>query len=150
MKLAALLALTAALATAQKTDWARVATLPIGSEIRVSLDAGKSYRGQLQNVTPDALIIVAAASQETLPRPQIKKIATKADSHRLRNTLIGLGIGAGAGLGIGAGSDSTCNPHCFGGNNIGKEVLTPIGAIVGAIVGVAWPTGRWHEIYRVK
>lgn len=150
MKSALLLALTAALATAQKTDWARVTNLPIGSDIRVQLDTGKSYRGQLQNVTPDSLIIVAAASQETLPRPQIKKIAAKAESHRLRNTLIGLGIGAGAGLGIGAGEDSTCNPHCFLGNNIGKAIFTPLGALVGTIIGVAWPTGRWHEIYRMK
>lgn len=148
MKSALLLALTAALATAQKTDWANVTNLPIGSEIRVSLDTGKSYRGQLQNVTPDTLILVAAASQETLPRPQIKRISTKGDSHRLRNTLIGLGVGTGAGLGIGAGSDSTCNPHCFLGNNLGKAIFTPLGALVGTIIGVAWPTGLWHEIYR--
>jgi hypothetical protein len=144
-----LLISAAVTAAAQKNDWTRVTNLPIGSEIRVALDTGKSYRGQLQNVAPDSLIVVAAASPETLPRAQIKKIATKADSRRLRNTLIGLGIGAGAGLGLGAGSDASCNPHCLGGNNIGKEVLTPIGAIVGAIVGVAWPTGRWHEIYRM-
>jgi hypothetical protein len=148
IKVTFLIVLATFTAFAQQPDWGRVTALPIGSEIRVSLDSGKSYRGQLQNVTGDSLIIVAAASQETLPRPQIKRIATKGDSHRLRNTLIGLGIGAGAGLGIGAGSDATCNPHCFLGNNIGKEVLTPLGAIVGTIVGVAWPTGRWHEIYR--
>ena len=147
-EVALLIVSAAATAAAQKADWARVTSLPIGSEIRVSEDGGKSYRGQLQNVTADSLVIMAAASQQTLPRQQIKKIDTKAEGHRLRNTLIGLGVGAGAGLGIGAGSDSTCNPHCFLGNNIGKAVFTPIGAIVGTIVGVAWPTGRWHEIYR--
>jgi hypothetical protein len=53
-------------------------------------------------------------------------------------------------LAIGAAGDSTCHSDCFVGNNIGKEVLTPVGAIVGTIVGVAWPTGGWHEVYRSK
>jgi hypothetical protein len=148
MKFTLLIALTAALAAAQKTNWANVKTIPVGGEIRVSLEDGKSYRGQFQSVTDESLIMIAANSQETLAHAQIAKVATKGESHRLRNTLIGLGVGAGAGLGIGAGSDAGCSPHCWFGNDIGKEVLTPLGALVGTIVGVAWPTGRWHEIYR--
>ena len=46
--------------------------------------------------------------------------------------------------------DSGCNGHCWFGNNLGKEVITPLGALIGTIVGVSWPTGRWHEIYRAK
>jgi len=69
---------------------------------------------------------------------------------RLRNTLLGAAIGAGAGLGIGAGTDAQCSPHCFLGNNLAKAIFTPLGALVGTVVGVAWPTGRWHEIYRSK
>jgi hypothetical protein len=149
-KLTLLMMLAAAAAIAQKNNWANVKSVPVGGEIRVSLEGGKSYRGQLQSLTDEALIIVAASSQETLARAQIRKIATKGDSHRLRNTLIGFGVGAGAGLAIGAGEDAQCSPHCFLGNDIGKAIFTPMGAAVGAIVGVAWPTGRWHEIYRVK
>jgi hypothetical protein len=145
-----LLVLAAGLASAEKNDWANVKALPIGGEIRVSLQTGKSYRGQVQNVTEESLIIVAASSQETLARAQIKKISSKGDSHRMRNTLIGLGIGAGSGLAIGAGSDASCGGHCWFGNNIGKEVLTPVGAIVGTLIGVAWPTGLWHDVYRAK
>lgn len=149
-KLTLLIALTAAAAIAQKNNWANVKGLPIGGEIRVSLEGGKSYRGQVQNVTDESLIIVAASSQETLARAQIKKVSTKGDSHRLRNTLIGLGVGAGTGVAIGAGVDSGCNGNCWFGNNIGKEVLTPVGAIVGTLIGVAWPTGLWHDIYKSK
>lgn len=149
MKAMLLILVGAAMASAQKTDWANVKGLTIGREIRVSLE-GKSFRGQLQNVTDDSLVIVAASSQQTLARADIKKVSTKGESHRLRNTLIGLGIGAGAGLGIGAGSDAGCSPHCFLGNDLGKAIFTPIGAIVGTVVGVAWPTGLWHDIYRVK
>jgi hypothetical protein len=148
MKLPLLILLTAALATAQKTNWANVKSLPSGAEIRVSLENGKPYRGQFQSATDDSLIVMGINSQETLPRAQISKIATKSAGHRLRNTLIGAGVGAGAGLGIGAGSDAGCSPHCFLGNNLGKAIFTPLGALVGAIIGVAWPTGRWHEVYR--
>jgi hypothetical protein len=133
-----------------KSDWANAKRLTTGEEIRVSMTDGKSFRGQLQSATDESLIMVAASSQQTLARPQITKIATKGASHRARNTLIGLGIGAGAGVAIGAGADSSCAGRCLFGNNLGKEIFTPIGAIAGTIVGVAWPTGGWHEVYRSK
>jgi hypothetical protein len=136
--------------------WANVKRLASGEEIRVFLfgsngSGGKSVNGKLQSVTDESLIIATASSQETLSRAQIAKVATKRDSHRGRNALIGLGVGAGAGLGIGAGADHSCAAGgCFIGPNFGKEVFIPVGAIIGTIVGVAWPTGGWHDIYRVK
>jgi hypothetical protein len=134
-----------------KSDWASVKRLAAGEDIRVSMTDGKSFRGQLQSSTDDSLIIIVANTQQTLARAEISKIATKGNSHRGRNTLIGLGVGAGAGLAIGAGVDHSCAPHdCFIGNNLGKEAFTPVGAFIGAIVGVAWPTGRWHDVYRSK
>jgi hypothetical protein len=151
MKLALLLVLAASMAAAQKTNWANVRNLPIGGEIRVSLEGGKSYRGQVQSVTDEALVMVAASSQESLARAQIVKVATKGENHRIRNTFIGLAAGAGGGAGIGAGLDAQCAPRgCFISNNLGKEILTPIGAVVGTLIGIAWPTGLWHEIYRAK
>jgi hypothetical protein len=140
-----------AAAQSPNPDWAKVKQLAAGEEIRVSMADGKSFRGQLQSTTDDSLIMVAASSQETLERAKIAKIATKRDSHRARNALIGAGVGAAGGLAIGAGADSSCPRNsCFLGNNIGKEVLTPVGAIIGTIVGVAWPTGGWHNVYRAK
>jgi hypothetical protein len=155
MRLTCVFLLIAGIAAAQpsslKTDWTNVKRVAAGEEIRVSMTDGKAFRGQLQSTTDESLIMIAASSQQTLDRKQIKKVATKRDGHRARNALIGLGIGAGAGLAIGAGADSSCPRNtCFLGNNLGKEVLTPVGAIVGTIVGVAWPTGGWHEVYRGK
>ena len=151
MKFACVVFLTAALAAGQsKTDWADVKKLPIGDEIRVSASDGKSYRGQLQSVSDESLIIVAASSQQTLARTQVAKVSTRRDSHRGRNALIGLGVGAGTGLAIGAGTDASCGHDCFLGPNIGKEILTPVGAVVGTLIGLAWPTGGWKEIYRAK
>jgi hypothetical protein len=73
----------------------------------------------------------------------------------MRNALIGTGIGAGAGLAIGAAADhgSNCSQTSFGcivPPKVGKEALTPLGAIVGAIIGAVLLTGGWHEIYRAR
>jgi hypothetical protein len=133
-------------------NWATVKTLTVGGEVKVSSADGKSFRGQVQSVTDESLVILAANTQQSLPRAQVLKVATKGESHRKRNTLIGLGIGTGAGLGIGAGLDHEgCHTNCFLQiDNLGKAVFTPLGAIIGTIIGVAWPTGNWHEIYRAK
>jgi hypothetical protein len=133
-----------------KANWANLKSLTVGGEIRVSLQDGQSFRGQMQSVTDDSLVMIAASSQQSLTRTQVAKVSTKGESHRRRNTLIGLGIGAGGGVAVGAGIDQGCKSNCWFGNNIGKEVFTPIGAIIGTIVGVAWPTGTWHEVYRAK
>ena len=111
-----------------KSDWANVKRLAAGEEIRVSMSDGKSFRGQLQSTTDESLIMVAASAQQTLARPQITKIAAKGASHRGRNALIGLGVGAGGGLAIGAATDAG-NHGWF--QNVGKEVFTPLGALVG-------------------
>jgi hypothetical protein len=144
VKFALLIALTAALSSAQKTDWANAKGLTIGGETKVSLEGGASFRGQLQQVTDDSLIIAAAGSERSLPRTQIKEVAIKGNNHRGRNAVIGLGIGAVTGLGVGAGVDHGFG-HRFG---IGELLATPIGAILGTIIGAVWPTGTWHDVYR--
>ena len=72
----------------------------------------------------------------------------------MRHALIGLGIGAAGGLGLGAGIDAGCNPHaflgCLAGPNFGKEVLTPVGAVIGFGIGAVLPAGGWREVYRVR
>jgi hypothetical protein len=70
-------------------------------------------------------------------------VAAKGKSYRGRNALIGLGIG---------GFRPWCPPSgcAFLGKNAGKEVLTPVGAIIGVTVGALIPTGRWHDIYHAK
>ncbi len=133
-----------------KTDWASLSKLAAREQIKVSMSDGKSYRGEFQSVTADSLAMVAAATQQSLPHTQVTRVSVKGDSHRGRNALIGLGVGAAGGLAIGAAGDAQCSRDCFLGGNIGKAVLTPIGAIAGAIIGVAWPTGGWHDVYRVK
>ncbi len=138
------LTLLAATAAAQPT-WEHVTGLSAGTEIRVTLD-GRTLRGFLQGATPDTLAINATTSQETLARQDIRRVQWKRPGHRGRNTLIGLAAGASGGLIAGAALDATSNDDWF--RNVGKVILTPFGAIVGTVVGVAFPTGRWREVYR--
>ena len=82
----------------------------------------------------------------------IASVSTKGRNHRLRNALIGFGGGAGVGLIAGTASDSGCPKNgCFRvGKNLGKEVLTPLGALIGVTVGALLPTGGWRDVYRAK
>jgi hypothetical protein len=136
-------------ATAQQAkpiaQWANLNRLENGSEIRVVLAGGKTLRGFLQSVSPDSLAINAATSQEALSRQDIKVVSLKRPGHRGRNTLIGLALGAGGGLATGAAMDH--GDHGWF-QNFGKAVFTPIGAIIGTVVGVAIPTGGWRVVYR--
>lgn len=141
----------AATASAQQTrriaNWVNLNQLAVGSEIRVTLTTGRMLRGFMQRVTAESLAINATASQETLLRQDIRRVALKRAGHRGRNTLIGLAIGTGAGLALGAGVDSHATPMDWF-PNAGKAIFSPLGAIVGTVVGVALPTGGWRDVYR--
>ena len=146
--LAATLAATAAAQPAKPiANWANLNQLVTGAEIRVTLANGKTLRGFMQRVTPESLAINATTSQETLPRQDIRRVDQKRPGHRGRNTLIGLAVGTGVGLAAGAVADSKSGRYDMFPNG-GKVVLTPVGAIIGTVVGVALPTGGWREVYR--
>lgn len=145
---AATLAATAAAQQAKPiANWANLNQLIPGAEIRVTLADGKTLRGFMQRVTPESLAINATTSQEALSRQDIRRIALKRPGHRGRNTLIGLAIGAGGGLAAGLGRDSQAGPGDWF-SDAGKEVLPPLGAVIGTVVGVALPTGGWRDVYR--
>jgi hypothetical protein len=113
---------------------------------------GRKLPGTFQSATDDALVIATGKSPETLSRPMITKVSSKGKGHRSRNALIGFAVGAGGGLVVGAIVDAdTCRSSCSGGfKNLGKEGITPLGALIGAAVGALVPTGGWHEGYRIK
>jgi hypothetical protein len=146
--LAATLAATAAAQQAKPIgNWANLNQLVPGSEIRVTLATGKILRGFVQRVTPESLAINATTSQDTLSRQDIRRVELKRPGHRGRNTLIGLAIGTGVGLALGASVDSRAGPGDWF-PDAGKAVFSPLGAIVGTVVGVALPTGGWRDLYR--
>jgi hypothetical protein len=147
-----LLLLATAVLGQAPSNWASVKQLAAGSEIRVNMTDGRKIVGTFQRATDDDLLVQTPKSQETLARITIAKVSTKGRSHRLRNALAGFGGGAGVGLIVGAVSDSGCpKGGCFPvGKNLGKEVFTPLGALIGVTVGALLPTGGWHYLYRAK
>ena len=133
---------------AQSQSWSNVKALSPGTEIRISGPRPSAVRGTLLSVTDDSLMLNSSAGQEMFTRQQVNRVSSKKQGHRARNALIGLGVGAGTGLVVGAVGDQQCSPSCFLGNNIGKAVFTPLGAILGALVGAVIPTGGWRDVYK--
>jgi hypothetical protein len=133
-------------AQSPRERWESLNALTPGVEIRISLTTGKSIRGFFQKAAPDAIVVNAATSQERIARADVKRVELKRAGHRGRNTLIGLGIGTGGGLAAGLAFDARASD--FLGDHFGKVAFTSFGAILGTVVGVAWPTGGWREIYR--
>ncbi len=135
--------------TAQPQSWSSVAALSPGTAIRIAGPHPGSVQGTLQSVTEDSLVLNSRAGQETVTRQQVTRVSVKKTGHRGRHALIGLGVGAVAGLALGAASDHSCAPNgCFFGSNFGKEVFTPLGAGLGALVGALIPSGGWREVYK--
>jgi hypothetical protein len=135
-----------AAAQSKRGDWNILGGLATGTEIRVTLSGGRVVRGFLQKNDADSLLVNATISQETLARQDVKRVQSKRPGHRGRHTLIGLAVGAGGGLAVGAGLDHANQTGWF--SDFGKAFLTPVGAIIGTVVGVALPTGGWREVYR--
>jgi hypothetical protein len=138
----------------EKANWAVLQKLAPGDTILVALNGAQSFQGQFRTLTDEAIEVHLTAGDRTFPREKVFRVSTKVQSHRKRNALIGSLVGAGAGLAIGAASDRATKCGSSGpflcGNmfpNLGKEILTPVGAIVGGVVGVALPASGWREVY---
>jgi hypothetical protein len=131
------------------SDWANLKQLASGLKAKVSLSDGKSYKGHLQLVTEDAVVLHSASGEQSFPRKTVQRVSIQRKGHRGRHALIGAAIGGGAGLGFGAAIDNDCSSTsivCTG--NKGKGILTPALALLGAGIGALLPSGGWQEIYR--
>jgi len=143
-----------------KSDWANLRPLTPGAEIRVSATGQQTIRGTLRSVNDDTLIVGQRQGEKTLARSMVTSVSVKKKNRRIRHMLIGLGAGAAGGLAAGAGLDSAfpcryMDLGCVPEPNVGKypsakEIVTPIGAVLGLGVGALLPTGGWREIYRSK
>ncbi len=136
---------------AQNSAWNNLKQLSAGMQVRVMANSKKSFDGQFQSTTDDAIIIRSKGADQTLSRASVQKVFSRRAGHRGRHTLIGAAIGAGAGLGTGAAIDNDCSPHsivCTG--NKGKAILTPVFGLLGAGIGALLPAGGWQEVYRAN
>jgi hypothetical protein len=148
----AIILASALVAAAQSPEpgWNSVQALAAGAEVRVKLDS-RTIRGQIQNVTGDALTLNSAKGQEAFTRQEVLSLSVKKKGHRGRDTLIGLGAGAAVGLVVGAVSDKQCTGWCV--FEISRGEAAAIGAILFGAIGTAVgaliiPTGGWREVYK--
>lgn len=133
---------------AQSGAWDSLKQLARGDRVRVVQKDSKSFTGEFQSFTDDAMILHAKSADQTISRENLQSVSIRRAGHRGRNAVIGGAIGAGAGLGAGIAIDH-CSPNdivCTG--NKGKAILTPVFGLLGALVGALIPTGSWQQIYR--
>ncbi|HEV8413836.1 MAG TPA: hypothetical protein VGQ49_09600 [Bryobacteraceae bacterium] len=149
--LAVMLVLLGAIAPAQTnlTDWNTVKALATGASVRITTGS-RTVGGRVLRVTDDSLVLSAGKTQEMFPQNEVKRVLLRGDSHRGRNSLIGLGIGGAAGAVIGAAAHQDCTGWCFFNTSRGADAAG--GAIglggIGAIVGALIPSRSWFEVYR--
>ena len=137
------------LCSAENPAWNNLKQLSPGQQVRILINSNKSFKGQFQSVTDEAVIIHANGADKTLSRSSVQEVASRRPGHRGRHALIGAAIGAGAGLGFGAAIDNNCSSQsivCTG--NKGKAILAPVFGLIGAGVGALLPAGGWQEVYR--
>jgi hypothetical protein len=143
------LLVSSSLCGGQNPAWNNLKQLTPGQQVRVVVNNNKSFKGQFQSTTDDAIIIRSKDTDQTLLRSSVQLVSSRRAAHRGRHALIGAAIGAGAGLGIGAAIDDDCSSNsivCTG--NKGKAILTPVLGLLGAVIGALLPAGGWQEIYR--
>ena len=126
-------------------NWDSVRAIARNTEVRITYDTAKPIRGSLESTTDLSLTLGPGA--QSFARPQIISVSVKKKGRRVRNTFIGLGVGLAAGFGIGAAAAGGAG--CRGGFcGLAIGAIGGIGMLSGTVVGVAWPTGGWREVYR--
>jgi hypothetical protein len=139
--------------TPDKANWASLGQLTPGDDIRIVLNDAKSYNARFESVSDGALTVRLATGEQTFTRETVLRVSTKGQSHRGRNALIGLATGAGAGVIVGVASPELGQGKCAQGSCINAESISIgglVGGVLGAGIGIAIPTGGWHDVYRAR
>jgi hypothetical protein len=129
-----------------KTNWDNLKQLAPNEQIRIVLNAAKSYRGGFPSVSDEVIVVRLATGEKTFSRESVLRVSTRGPSHAGRKALIGTGIGAAVGAATIAGICQTSS--CKG--PVEAIVGVTIGAPLGALVGFVMPTGGWHDVYRAR
>jgi hypothetical protein len=147
--LTGMLILMAAAAAAQTNDWNTVKALATGAEVRITADT-RTVRGKVLRVSDESIVLASGKGQEMVSKQEVLRVRLRGDSHRGRNSLIGLGVGAAIGVIIGAAAHQDCTGWCFFYTSRGVDMAGAgiafggIGAGVGALIS----TRSWLEVYR--
>jgi hypothetical protein len=150
-RLAAMFAFLAAIMVAQPNlgDWNTVKALATGTDVRVTTGS-RTVHGKILRSTDESLVLAFGKSQEMFTQQEITRVSLRGDSHRGRNSLIGLVGGGAIGAVIGATTHKDCTGFCILPASRGTDAA--VGAVIlgglGAAIGALLPTRSWLEIYR--
>jgi hypothetical protein len=148
VEVALALALCHTSTAASNSDWNNLKALRVGEEARITLSNGESYRASFQSSNETGIVVRLTDAQQTFPKQDVARVATRSGGHRRRNTAIGMLVGFGVGAGIGAAVDAHQNRKSFIKLYVATGVLGAIGMLAGTAVGFFASGGGWHEIYR--
>jgi len=134
-------------------DWVSLGGCSPQAEVRITLVRGGNLRGSIRNASAGSLVVKTEDGKRTLSRQEIGRVQLKRPGRRGRHALIGLGVGAGGGA-IGAAAlhkSKACSTGFCVGPDVASDAriaIVPAGALIGALVGAALPSGGWTGIYR--
>ena len=130
----------AALAKTDQTSWANLSALQAGSTIEVLDAAAKKHSGAFVSVSDAGITYKETSGQQTISKPDVRRVKLMNHQHRLRNTLIGAGVGAGLGAAILVGSISSNKSAPGPSNGQAAAVGLGIGGVLGGVVGAVIPS----------
>ena len=131
-------------AQTNQAAWTGLSGLQAGQAIQIVDTASKKHSGTFLSASDTAISYQETAGERSIQRPDVRTVKLTKNTHRLRNTFIGLGVGAGVGAAIGAATDK-CSPQAFldiCGPAIGAFAGGLILAVPGAVVGALVPSHR--------
>ena len=131
--------------SSQTSAWNIVGAVEQGRRIRVETSV-KKYTGTFGNLSDVAIMLQSETGQVSIPRSEVVRVYAQSQSHRVRNTLIGVGVGAAIGIAT-YGTLGTLLRN-EGGENTGVLIAAPTG--IGAAIGAVLPTGGMKKIYDAK
>src|SRR5438552_17437502 len=112
--LTAIFVVMAATAAAEvnATDWNTVKALATGADVRITAGS-RTVHGKVLRVSDESIVLALGKSQEMFPQQDVLRVRLRGDSHRGRNSLIGLGGGAAIGAIAGAATHEDCTGFCL-------------------------------------
>ncbi len=128
--LVSLACLAGQLSAASPDGWAVVQGLAAGAHVRLDLKAGKTVKGSIDHVTPEAVYLKNEKAATAIPRDEISRLSVT----KKKGWALPVLIGAGAGAAVGGAVAPKIMEHetGYGAAVAGTVVLF---ALVGAGVG---------------
>ncbi len=114
-------------------DWQGVQALPVGTELRVSLERVQTLRGRLESATEEELTLrLADGKHRTVASSQVVRIHRIHKDSLVNGALIGLGVGGAAGAIAGAAQNPERTDLTRSGSAL---IFGALGAAIGAGIG---------------